>query len=139
MNIIVFEDAGTNQLFPITTGRPAYAITCASYRLIDWLSEFGGNLVGLVRPYLETLQLHDYSELEHRLSAEFSMTWLINARLVPSVSNIQRLHKFKDEYSLSGGNFVAQQGWAIATAMVPTATFVGKSADQCRTIIADWR
>ena len=43
-----------------------------SFRLIDWLSEFGGNLIGMVRPHLETLQLHDFSEFQHQLSAEFS-------------------------------------------------------------------
>ena len=51
MNMVVFEDAGVEKLFPVTTGRPAYAITCASYRLIDWLSDLDGNLIGLVRNY----------------------------------------------------------------------------------------
>jgi UDP-N-acetylglucosamine diphosphorylase/glucosamine-1-phosphate N-acetyltransferase len=137
MNIVVFEDAGTSQLFPITTGKPAYAISCASFRLIDWLSEFGGNLIGMVRPHLETLQLHDFSELQHQLSADFPETWLINARLVPSVSNIQRLHQFKDEYSSHDGTVVAQDGWAIASALIPTSRMIDKSHDETRALIAD--
>jgi len=84
MNILVFEDDGANGLFPITTGRPAYAITCATYRLIDWLSEFDGNLVGLVRPHLETMQLHDFPIFQSELLAPFHTTLLVNARLAPT-------------------------------------------------------
>ena len=137
MNIVVFEDAGTSQLFPITTGKPAYAISCASFRLIDWLSEFGGNLTGIVRPHLETLQLHDFAELQNQLIADFPTTWLVNARLVPSVSNVQRLHQFKDEFASHDGSVVAQAGWAISSALIPTAWLIDKTHDQMRGLIAD--
>ena len=39
MRIVVFEDEFAARLFPITVGRPAYAIGCASFRLIDWLAQ----------------------------------------------------------------------------------------------------
>ena len=39
MEIIVFEDRYVPRLHPITVGRPAYAISCGSYRLVDWLAE----------------------------------------------------------------------------------------------------
>ena len=137
MNIIVFEDAGTNQLYPITTGRPAYAISCGSYRLIDWLSELEGNLIGLVRPHLETLQLHDFAQLQHQLDPDFPTTWLINARLVPSVSNIKFLHQFKDSIPRDRTDsdiFINRQGWSVASAIVPTAVLAGKTTDQ----LGDW-
>ena len=137
MNIVVFEDAGTSQLFPITTGKPAYAISCASFRLIDWLSGFGGNLIGLVRPYLETIQLHDFSVLQNQLNPDHANTWMINARLVPSVSNIQRLHRFKDENLTQQRSVVAQDGWAIASALVPTTRVMGKGFDEIRALIAN--
>ena len=135
MNIVVFEDAGTSQLFPITTGRPAYAISCASFRLIDWLTELEGNLIGLVRPHLETLQLHDFSQLDNQLVDGFPTTWLINARLVPSVSNIRRLHQFKDAHSNRDQRVVAQNGWAVAAALIPTATLLGKSPAECLELV----
>ena len=81
MNIVVFEDAGVEKLFPITTGRPAYAITCGSFRLIDWLSELDGNLVGLVRPYLETIQMLDFPQLAEQLDSKLKWTLVVNARL----------------------------------------------------------
>src|SRR6266478_4463309 len=34
MNILLFEDDRVGQLAPITLGRPAYAVTCGSFRLI---------------------------------------------------------------------------------------------------------
>ena len=48
------------QLAPITTGRLAYAVTCASYRLIDFLLPIAGPTVGLVRPYMQAMQEHDF-------------------------------------------------------------------------------
>jgi glucose-1-phosphate thymidylyltransferase len=141
MNIIVFEDAGTNQLYPITTGKPAYAISCGSYRLIDWLSELQGNLIGLVRPHLEMQQLQDFSQLQHQLDPGFANTWLINARLVPSISNVRRLHQFRDAMPRDGSDtdiFINRQGWAMASAMVPTAILAGKTTDQLNDWIANF-
>ncbi len=57
INIVVFEDADVDQLYPITTGRAAHEITCASYRLIDWLRLIPGELTSRVRPHLRTIQL----------------------------------------------------------------------------------
>ncbi len=135
MNIIVFEDAGTDQLFPITTGRPAYAITCASYRLIDWVAEFEGNLAGSVRPHLETLQLHDYPEIHQSLDPKYESTWLINARLVPSVTNVKRLHQFKDACPSVESTVVAKNGWAVASALLPTKSLINMNPDELREFV----
>lgn len=37
IHTLVFEDAQVEQLYPITLGRPAFAITCGGARLIDGL------------------------------------------------------------------------------------------------------
>ena len=97
MNIVVFEDAGVRKLFPITTGRPAYAISCGSFRLIDWLHEFDGNMVGLVRPYIETIQLNDYPEFLDQLNSGLQWTLVVNARVAPSVDNLRRLQRLMGE------------------------------------------
>jgi UDP-N-acetylglucosamine diphosphorylase / glucose-1-phosphate thymidylyltransferase / UDP-N-acetylgalactosamine diphosphorylase / glucosamine-1-phosphate N-acetyltransferase / galactosamine-1-phosphate N-acetyltransferase len=127
MNIVIFEDQGVRQLFPITTGRPAYDIHCGSFRLVDWLGEMRGRPMGLVRPYLETLQLQDVPQFHSGLSEEFPLTWLVNARLVPSVSNIRNLIDFKDRAisrhgtELFRGSWVAtRQGWSVASALIAT-------------------
>lgn len=132
MNILVFEDAATNGLFPITTGKPAYAITCAGFQLHHWLEQLPGNLVGLVRTHLETLQLHDFPRLANQIDAKYEKTWLINARLTPSVSNMRRLEQFREAQIESSKRVVARQGWAVAAAIVPTSDLIHQSQDQCR-------
>ena len=63
MRLIVFEDTAVTKLDPITTGRPAYAVTCGGYRLVDWLRKLGASLHGIVRPHLQSIQRLDYPDL----------------------------------------------------------------------------
>lgn len=124
MNIVVFEDAGVENLFPITTGRPAYAISCASLRLVDWLIEFEGNLVGLVRPYLERIQLLDFPEFNQELDPKLKWTIVVNARIAPTVSNMRRLQRLMGTGEPDGADsLVIRSGWATAAAIVPTGLF----------------
>jgi UDP-N-acetylglucosamine diphosphorylase/glucosamine-1-phosphate N-acetyltransferase len=82
MNIIVFEDEHVTRLQPITLGRPAYAISCGSFQLIDWLRQLNCPMRGIVRPYLNDLQRIDFADLDHTLAP--GPTLMLNARLVPS-------------------------------------------------------
>ena len=95
--LVCFEDSGAANLHPITLSRPAYAITSAGYRLVDWLRQTsetgGGKLLGQVRPHLQVIQ-----ELDFGIDAvpqDFAdQSWegcddgvlMVNARLSPSVS-----------------------------------------------------
>ena len=130
MNIVVFEDAGVEQLYPITTGRPAYAITCGSFRLIDWLLELDANLVALVRPYLETIQFQDFPQLADRLDSDLKWTLVVNARMAPTVSNVRKLQRLQG-HSESDEAIVVRSGWSTAAAIVPTQQLA--SADK-----SDW-
>ncbi|MFT5300636.1 MAG: UDP-N-acetylglucosamine diphosphorylase/glucosamine-1-phosphate N-acetyltransferase [Mariniblastus sp.] len=138
MNIVVFEDAGVEKLAPITTGRPAYAITTASYRLIDWLITFEGNLVGLVRDYLERVQLLDYPAIQADLAADLKWTIVVNARIAPTVSNIRRLQRLMgiNETGESQASIV-RSGWAIAAAVVPTELFLNQPKSRWPALIDD--
>ena len=63
----------------------AYAITCASYRLIDLLKMIGGpSIVGLVRDHLQSIQSLDFPELANELDTGQKYTLLVNARLAPT-------------------------------------------------------
>ena len=119
MNIVVFEDAGVDKLYPITTGRPAYAITCGSFRLIDWLIELEANLVGLVRPHLETIQISDFPQFASQLDSNLKWTLVVNARLAPTVSNVRKLQSMLGQ-SGSDQAMVVRSGWSTAAAIVPT-------------------
>ena len=65
MQLLVFEDDLVSRLYPITIGRPAYAISCASYRLIDWIGtltrELSAKGYGVVRPHLADHQRLDFA------------------------------------------------------------------------------
>ncbi len=95
MNIIVFEDEQVTRLHPVSLGRPAYAISCGSFRLIDWLRELGCPLRGVVRPYLAELQRIDFADLAQSLTP--GPTLMVNARLVPSVDTFQQLRSLLKE------------------------------------------
>lgn len=95
MQIICFEDDRVDQLRPITQARPTYAITCASFRLIDWLRRLPGQVTGCVRPYLRELQRLDYEvDAYNGDTSGDDGILLINARLVPTMAlatNLQQL------------------------------------------------
>ncbi len=120
MNIVAFEDSGVSQLSPITLGRPAYAISCASFRLIDWLDEMSLGLSAVVRPHLKTLQLHDYPHFDQQLNADSKFTMLVNARMVPTPENISRLKSLIEKSPDPNQVSICRSGWAIAAAIVPT-------------------
>ncbi|WP_068258726.1 putative sugar nucleotidyl transferase [Rubripirellula obstinata] len=97
MTIIAFEDSKASDLHPITIGRPAYAITCAGLRLVDWLTRLsestGSGLRGQIRPHLKLIQKLDF-EIESLPPTFDDEDWndyedgllLVNARLSPTVS-----------------------------------------------------
>lgn len=127
MNIVVFEDAGVRNLNPITLSRPAYAITCASYRLIDRLVEFQTNTIGLVRPFLERIQLNDFQNLSLELDTSHTRTMFVNARTAPTVANLAELnHLYQGKWTADRtASTLVRSGWAVAAAIVPTERLSG--------------
>jgi len=91
MRIICFEDERVEQLRPMVHARPAYAISCASFRLVDWLRRFhsargvDGGISGHVRPYLCDLQRLDFGITQADLLTDAADLLLVNARVAPTV------------------------------------------------------
>jgi len=115
MRLIVFEDNAVTKLYPITTGRPAYAVTCGGYRLVDWLRRFNGSLRGIVRPHLQSIQRLDYPDLAEEDAAPAASVMMVNARLVPSVGVFRQL----EELARAARPGVVYAGEAIAAAILP--------------------
>lgn len=118
MQIIVFEDDLVSRLYPIALGRPAYAIGCGSYRLVDWLleiaAETGARLQGIVRPHLATIQHVDFPQLASIAASGNLPALLVNARMVPSVAAAKALKQM-----LTGEQSGAVlQGGSLAAAVV---------------------
>jgi UDP-N-acetylglucosamine diphosphorylase / glucose-1-phosphate thymidylyltransferase / UDP-N-acetylgalactosamine diphosphorylase / glucosamine-1-phosphate N-acetyltransferase / galactosamine-1-phosphate N-acetyltransferase len=90
--IVVFEDAQVSRLDPVATARPAYAITCGSYRLVDWLSQLGARIIcGIVRPHLRQIQRLDFGALCGEEPSDASARLYVNARLIASRKNFETL------------------------------------------------
>ncbi len=91
MKVYLFEDNEVERLVPITLARPAYAISCGSYRLVDWILRLPATHQGLVRPHLEEIQRIDFPELNSGPPGEDEDVLYVNARLIPSRSNFRQL------------------------------------------------
>lgn len=113
MNIVVFEDEQVSRLHPVSLARPAYAITCGAYRLIDLLRELGCSLHGAVRPHLAAMQAIDFPDLATPPSGEPVL--MVNARIVPSVESYGQLKRLVAE----GVPGVVGSGNQVAALMLP--------------------
>lgn len=129
--ILVFEDAAVEQLRPITTARPSYAISCASFRLIDWLQKLELPIYGSVRSHLQTLQNLDFGLLEEpECFAAGTSVLLVNARTVPAPSLLKTLeHVVKEQRA----QVVRDDNGALALAYIPALT-TPTSAAQLRSL-----
>ena len=93
MTIVVFEDEHVPRLYPVTLGRPSYAISCGAFRLLDWLKLLGLPIHGIVRPHLAGIQRQDYSDLGSGPFGDSKSILFVNARLVPSRTVFQTLQE----------------------------------------------
>jgi UDP-N-acetylglucosamine diphosphorylase / glucose-1-phosphate thymidylyltransferase / UDP-N-acetylgalactosamine diphosphorylase / glucosamine-1-phosphate N-acetyltransferase / galactosamine-1-phosphate N-acetyltransferase len=118
MQIIVFEDDLVSRLYPVTVGRPAYAMTCGSFRLVDWLVELAESvrapLRGIVRPHLATIQHVDYPQLSAIAANGNLPALVVNARMVPTVSAFKSLQAMIG----SGQPGAVLQGASLAAALI---------------------
>jgi len=114
--LVCFEDQAVNRLAPITTARPAYAISCASFRLIDWLRQLDLPLYGICRPHLQAIQQLDFG-LNQTLPAPASegLCLLVNARLVPVP---QLLSTLKNLLATGRPAVIRDAAGAVAVALV---------------------
>lgn len=117
MQIIVFEDRRVDQLYPITIGRAAYNVSCASYRLVDWLTPLSlshkAKLRGVVRPHLAEIQKLDFPDFDHGPATSQS-TLLVNARLIPTVAAFENLKKLAGTSQPT----IVRQGESVVAALV---------------------
>jgi UDP-N-acetylglucosamine diphosphorylase / glucose-1-phosphate thymidylyltransferase / UDP-N-acetylgalactosamine diphosphorylase / glucosamine-1-phosphate N-acetyltransferase / galactosamine-1-phosphate N-acetyltransferase len=117
MSILLFEDDQVTQLYPITIGRPAFAISCGSFRLIDRVSTIESQIQVRVRPHLRAVHAADYPAADAPRS-DGKPILLINARLVPSQEVLEQLQSLLD----AGRGFRVHCGAYLAAALLPAGT-----------------
>ena len=92
MNVVLFEDDHLERLYPITLSRPAFAISCGSYRLIDLVTCWQRPFCYVVRPHLMVIVAADYPQPCSLAEMSGDML-LVNAACVPSMSTMQELKR----------------------------------------------
>ncbi len=118
MSIVLFEDDRVCQLDPVAVGKPAFAISCGAYRLIDVVSSWNVPLHARVRPHLEPILAADFPKLATgRTAADEASLWL-NARAVPSVATLEPLLRLVR----TGQPGVIRNGQTVAAAVLPAGT-----------------
>ncbi|HUY91888.1 MAG TPA: putative sugar nucleotidyl transferase [Pirellulales bacterium] len=93
MKIVLFEDQRVAELYPVTIGKPAYTISCGSYRLLDLAQELGDEIHAHVRPHLAAFrQAEPPPDLSAGGKLSAAMAY-VNARLVPSAEIAKTLRR----------------------------------------------
>ncbi|MGE0608071.1 MAG: putative sugar nucleotidyl transferase [Pirellulales bacterium] len=115
MSVILFEDNLVPQLSPITIGRPAFQISCGSYRLVDIATRLGQGVDWIVRPHLRSVLQADHAAFPWTPVRPGGATLLVNARLVPSVVVAGRLQAMLE----AGQPSLVRTGDHIAAALLP--------------------
>lgn len=132
MSIVLFEDEHVARLYPITLSRPAYAVTCGSYRLIDWLERWQQPLRAIVRPHLAEIQRIDFPQFQSP-RAGLGRLLLVNARLVPAAAVLRRLRALSETHDSGAFYWQGELAAAIlSTDAWLTSTDPAKLAEQLR-------
>ncbi|MEM8733036.1 MAG: putative sugar nucleotidyl transferase [Planctomycetota bacterium] len=122
MTILIFEDAQVAKLAPVTTARAACAVTMGSYRLVDLLQFLGRPTTLLLRKHLRQLYALDesFGGLQKSVlgidSVGEAPTLALNARLIPSLANLEAIQKLLDSDTAAG---VVRDGDQIAAVVRP--------------------
>lgn len=115
MSVLLFEDSTVNQLFPITTARPAFSVTVGSYSLLDLVRLLDQPLSAFVRPYLRSIVDLDFPDLQQvgiesngrdSNSSDLGPSLLVNARLIPNISSLNALQQLLNDARTCGPGIV---------------------------------
>jgi len=130
--VLVFEDEAIDRLQPVTTARPGYAVSCASFRLIDWIRMLDVPIWASIRPHLRILQKEDFGYLTPPESLETPSTvLLINARVVPNTSVLLTLKQLIAE---DRPQTIYDESGAVCAALLPMTTSTKAIEKQAATL-----
>jgi glucose-1-phosphate thymidylyltransferase len=117
--VVLFEDERVSQLYPITVGRPAYAISCGSTRLCDLVRETTERVLCLVRPHLRKVHEDDSSSPQGFPPPDGPVVAL-NARLAP----VRTLIKSLLDVAAEGSPAAVWHSDQVAMAVIPSSQWL---------------
>ncbi len=110
-NVVLFEDHYVDDMRPITLTRPAFAVTCAGYRLCDVARLLADRVSYVVREHLRKVAAQSFPPGE---VGEGPVLFL-NAAVAPDVRYVPRLR----ELLQAGEPFLCTSGQRVAAALLP--------------------
>ncbi|GAB6165136.1 GlmU family protein [Thermostilla marina] len=96
MKLVLFEDAKVQQLYPMTLARPAFAVSCGSYRLVELVGRLGLDAYAIVREYLRAIVEAEFGLAEPEDDGRTNHLLFVNARAVPSIGTLRVLTQLKE-------------------------------------------
>ena len=118
MQIILFEDEFAGQLAPVAAAEPVFAVSCGSYKLAQLAGELG-MVYTVVRKHLAAVEAETFPQRVLPKQPLVPPVLVVNARLAPSVSAIERLKAIVG----AGREGVVKVGQSIAAALVTGGPF----------------
>jgi glucose-1-phosphate thymidylyltransferase len=118
MSVVLFEDELVARLDPVAIGKPAFAVSCGSYRLVDLAARLGQPLDARVRPHLASIVAADHPGFSRgNVDARSQVMW-VNARVVPSVAVLGELGRLWNGRRPG----IVRSGNSVACALLPPGT-----------------
>jgi UDP-N-acetylglucosamine diphosphorylase / glucose-1-phosphate thymidylyltransferase / UDP-N-acetylgalactosamine diphosphorylase / glucosamine-1-phosphate N-acetyltransferase / galactosamine-1-phosphate N-acetyltransferase len=126
MAIVLFEDELVGRLDPAAVGKPAFAIHCGAYRLVDIVSSWGLPLHLRVREHLRPIVAADFPDFSQELPPVNGPSLWLNARAVPAVASLEPIRQLLESCRGGAGRGgVVRSGEMIAAAVLPAGTRFG--------------
>ncbi len=126
MSIVLFEDERVAQLDPVAVGKPAFAISCGSYRLADLVAELNAPVHARVRPHLSVIAAADFPGFHAGPVDPKTQALWINARAVPSIQSLELLRGLM----AAGQSGIVQSGGTVSVALLPAGTAFEPAGDR---------
>ena len=114
MSVILFEDDRVVHLYPVTLSRPAFAISCGSYRLFDLMNHLGLPVSCIVRDHLRAIHEADFPDHTADYTSFSGNRLLVNARIVPRVEVLRTFRALLDK----GKPCVVKHAGCVAAALL---------------------
>lgn len=114
MSVILFEDNRVDHLYPVTLSRPAFAISCGSFRLFDLVRRLELPVSCIVRDHLRAIHAADFPDHTADHTSFTGTRLLVNARIVPKFEVLRTLKAL----IAKGRPCVVKHGDSVAAALL---------------------
>ncbi|HID74528.1 MAG TPA: glucose-1-phosphate thymidylyltransferase [Planctomycetaceae bacterium] len=129
MSVLLFEDETVGRLNPVTLAKPAFAVTCGGYRLIDLVERLDPSWRAIVRPHLRGVVAEDFPHATGAGAEANGPVLAVNARLLPRAGILAWLRHVADR---GRPVVVVSSGGDVVCALLPAGRSPSWDSDPAR-------